>query len=67
MNASIDFTKWFLTKHQSSGIFVDNKDFEFVIAQLGQPAWDEFLSSFSSNKSEITPITIQKNNDIYLK
>ena len=67
MNASIDFTKWFLTKHQSSGIFVDNKDFEFVIAQLGQPAWDEFLSSFSSNKSEITPITTQKNNDIIVK
>jgi hypothetical protein len=57
MNASIDFTKWFLTKHQSSGIFVDNKDFEFVIAQLDQPTWDEFLSSFNSNRSDIPPVT----------
>jgi hypothetical protein len=57
MNASIDFTKWFLTKHQSSGIFVDNKDFEFVIAQLNQPTWDEFLSSFKSNRSDIPPVT----------
>jgi hypothetical protein len=57
MNASIDFTKWFLTKHQSSGIFVDNKDFEFVIAQLNQPTWDEFLSSFNSNRSDIPPVT----------
>jgi hypothetical protein len=57
MNASIDFTKWFLTKHQSSGIFVDNKDFEFVIAQLDQPTWDEFLSSFKSNRSDIPPVT----------
>jgi hypothetical protein len=56
MNASIDFTKWFLTKHQSSGIFVDNKDFEFVIAQLNQPTWDEFLSSFNSNRSDIPPV-----------
>jgi hypothetical protein len=45
---TIAFAKWFLNKHRASGILVDGNDFEFILSQLDQSSWDEFIATSDS-------------------
>ena len=45
---TIAFTKWFLNKHRESGILVNGNDFEFILSQLDQLSWDEFIATSDS-------------------
>jgi hypothetical protein len=45
---TIAFAKWFLNKHRASGILVDGTDFEFILSQLDQSSWDEFIATSDS-------------------
>jgi hypothetical protein len=45
---TIAFAKWFLNKHRASGILVDGADFEFILSQLDQSSWDEFIATSDS-------------------
>ena len=56
MQSSIAFAKWFIHKHKSSGIFCDSNDLDFVISQLDQSSWDEFIASHA-NYSSVSLIT----------
>ncbi len=45
---SIAFAKWFLNKFRANGIIVDGNDFDFVLSQLDQNSWDEFIATSDS-------------------
>ena len=45
---TIAFAKWFLNKHRASGILVDGADFEFILSQLDQSSWEEFIATADS-------------------
>jgi hypothetical protein len=59
-NISINFAKWFINKNRSSGIFVDSNVFDFIIAQLDNSSWDEFIAANSENVDALIPQLVQK-------
>jgi hypothetical protein len=60
-NISITFAKWFIHKQRSTGIIVDSKDFDFIIAQLDNFTWDEFVAANSdANVDALIPQLVQK-------
>ena len=60
-NISITFAKWFINKQRSTGIIVDGKDFDFIIAQLDNSTWDEFIAANSdANVDALIPQLVQK-------
>ena len=60
-NISITFAKWFINKQRSTGILVDGKDFDFIISQLDNNAWDEFIAANShANVDALITQLVQK-------
>jgi hypothetical protein len=57
-NITISFAKWFINKHRDSGIFVNGNDFDFVISQLDNSSWDEFVT-FNKDNADVDALIPQ--------